>query len=166
MSKKKTKGIARKVGRPSQFSDVLHRKIIELTEQGKTVEEICEIVGVHPTTLYIWQKEKEEFRYTIRQARKLADKMVEAALFQRAIGYKHRAVKIFCDKNGDITEHEYIEHYPPSEIAGIFWLKNRQPKRWADKPLDGDGSPKQNGPNEPDEIIVEFQDETPNKDAK
>jgi hypothetical protein len=26
----------------------------------------------------------------------------------------------------------YVEHVPPSDVACIFWLKNRDPARWRD----------------------------------
>jgi hypothetical protein len=26
----------------------------------------------------------------------------------------------------------YVEHVPPSDVAGIFWLKNRDPQHWRD----------------------------------
>lgn len=26
-----------------------------------------------------------------------------------------------------------IKHYPPDTVAGIFWLKNRQPDKWREK---------------------------------
>ncbi len=40
----------------------------------------------------------------------------------------------FATHQGVITdEREYIKHYPPDPAAAIFWLKNRQPKRWRDR---------------------------------
>ena len=35
-------------------------------------------------------------------------------------------------RDGKITEHRYIEHYPPDTTAALFWLKNRRPDRWRD----------------------------------
>ena len=50
----------------------------------------------------------------------------------RAVGYSYDAEKIFCDKNGNVTKVPYREHVPPDVTAQIFWLKNRDPKRWRD----------------------------------
>lgn len=59
--------------------------------------------------------------------------MVETALFQRAIGYRHPAVKFFFDaESGHVQREEYTEIYPPDAKACEFWLKNRSPKRWKD----------------------------------
>jgi hypothetical protein len=35
------------------------------------------------------------------------------SLYNRAVGYTHDAVKIFCDKNGNVTKVPYREHVPP-----------------------------------------------------
>jgi len=49
-------------------------------------------------------------------------------LYDRAIGYLHKAEKIFCTKDGEIVRAEYIEHHPPDERAASLWLRNRQPQ--------------------------------------
>jgi hypothetical protein len=54
-----------------------------------------------------------------------------AISLQCAVGYERNAVKIFCDKNGNVTKVPYVEH-PPYVTACIFWLKNRDPARWRD----------------------------------
>jgi hypothetical protein len=46
-----------------------------------------------------------------------ADNRVERSLYERANGYSYDAVKIFCDKNGNITKVPYIEHVPPDVTA-------------------------------------------------
>jgi hypothetical protein len=50
----------------------------------------------------------------------------------RAVGYEFDAVKIFCDKNGQVTKVPYREHVPPDVTACILWLKNRKPSEWRD----------------------------------
>lgn len=52
------------------------------------------------------------------------------------MGYTHDAVKIFADpKTGAEQIVQYKEHYPPDTVAAIFWLKNRQSKKWRDKQI-------------------------------
>lgn len=60
--------------------------------------------------------------------------MVSKRLYSRALGYSHKATKIFL-RAGDSepTLVEYTEHYPPDTTACIFWLKNRQPRKWRDR---------------------------------
>lgn len=156
--------MASRRGRPTKFSDVIKTKIIELAESGKTEDEIASFIGVHPNTLLLWKKKHQDLMWALKEAKSIADELVEASLFRRACGYTHPAEKHFLTKDpvtGEqtILTHDYEEHYPPSEVAAIFWLKNRQPERWREKPPEFQ-------PDDPDEIIIEFQDETPTKDAE
>lgn len=120
------------VGRPTDLNAQVQTKIIELIEQGKTDEQAAEIVGCHVNTIRRWFNLIPEFKWAIKEAKQAADDIVEASLFLRACGYKHKAVKIFCHE-GMIVEHEYMEHYPPDTSAAIFWLKNRKRGEWRDK---------------------------------
>ena len=134
------------LGRPTVFSEVVKTKILELAEAGHTEDEIANFIGVHPNTLLLWKRKHADLMWALKSAKAFADELVEASLFRRACGYSHQAVKHFLDKqiqvdeDGNkvmktvILEKEYTEHYPPSEVAAIFWLKNRQPERWRDKP--------------------------------
>jgi hypothetical protein len=58
--------------------------------------------------------------------------VVERSLYERANGYSYDAVKIFCDRNGNVTKVPYVEHLPPDVTACIFRLKNRDPQHWRD----------------------------------
>jgi hypothetical protein len=55
------------------------------------------------------------------------------SLYQRANGYNYDAVKIFMPTGSKqpVIVH-YVEHMPPDDTAGIFWLKNRDPENWRD----------------------------------
>jgi len=98
------------------------------------MREMSSIIGVSFTTIRNWIGTEGEFRDLVDSARDVADGIVEATLFHRAIGYSAPAVKIFYDSNkGEVVEHHYTEHYPPDVTAMIFWLKNRQPEIWREK---------------------------------
>jgi len=51
-------------------------------------------------------------------------------LRERALGYSHRAEKIFLNREGEVVRVETIEHYPPDTKAAETWLYNRQPSKW------------------------------------
>lgn len=147
-------------GRKTSFNDAIAARIMELAKSGQTDEQIADNIGVSVRTIYYWKSKNATFLQALKDSKDVADQLVEASLFQRAIGYSHPAVKHFMYQ-GDIETVEYVEHYPPSEVAAIFWLKNRQPAKWREKPPE-DKPPTDTGS---DEVIIEFQDEVPIKDA-
>ena len=121
-------------GRPTKFSEKLARQIISLAEKGCTEKEIAEECGICLATLKNWKSDIPGFLAAVRAAKDVADELVEAALFHRAVGYQHPAVKFFYDsESGEVTLQSYTEHYPPDTGACKFWLSNRKPKRWRDK---------------------------------
>lgn len=120
-------------GRPSKYDRAFCAQARKLCKLGATDVEIADFFGVALSTLKLWKVGHREFSAALNEAKVEADTRVEASLYHRAIGYSHDAVKIFCDKEGGVTEVPYREHYPPDTTAAIFWLKNRQPQRWRDK---------------------------------
>ena len=130
-SPKKTKR-----GRPCKRTPNRVSKILELAEQGKTNVEISKIVGVHPVTLSAWKKRDFDFYCAINEKKGQADKLVEASLFGRATGYDYTEEASTKD-NGIVALQK---HAPPDPTSMIFWLKNRQPKKWRDK-VEVDGPP-------------------------
>lgn len=120
------------MGRPSILNDELKEQIVRMYFQGMTDNQVAVILGVSCRTVERWKQEDEDFRRAIKEATADWDANVEKTLLQRAMGYSHNAVKIIPTKEGVIKE-EYVEHYPPDPTSMIFWLKNRQPKKWRDK---------------------------------
>jgi transposase-like protein len=121
-----------RTGRPSSFNDVIKEKILDLAQKGKTIQEIAKIIGVGERTLYAWQGKHKDFMRALKEAKQVADGIVEASLFARAVGYSHPELKVFCH-NGKIITCEVMKHYAPDVTAQIFWLKNRQPELWRER---------------------------------
>lgn len=122
------------MGAKTKLTPKKKEKMIELAKKGRSTKEIAKILGVSRKTMYNWTQNNEDLLLSYNEAKAQADDMVEAALFQRAMGYNHPAVKVFFDKESLSTiEHNVIEHYPPDVQAMAFWLKNRRPKIWKDK---------------------------------
>lgn len=122
----------KKVGRPSKFNDALKEKMLELYERGYTNQQVADFVGVHVRTIENWQAKHQEFMWALKDAKQIADDLVEASLFARAVGYSHEEEKVFCDK-GDIITYKTIKQYPPDIGAMTLWLKNRRPEEWREK---------------------------------
>jgi len=121
------------MGRPTKFNPILAEQIARMFELGLTDEQVSYATGIARATLSNWKKDNPDFLDTIKKAKAAADSQVEISLFRRAMGYEHKAVKIFCNKDGKVTNVDYTERYPPDTTACIFWKKNRDPDRWKDK---------------------------------
>lgn len=92
-----------------------------LTEDGLTLisgwardglidEQIAHNMGIATGTLYEWKKKFSEISDALKTGKEIVDYQVENALLNKAL-------------DGDTT-------------AQIFWLKNRRPDKWRDKPID------------------------------
>lgn len=133
-NQKTTTPETKEIGRPSKFNELIKEKIISLAKDGKTNEQIADIIGVHVRTIENWQGKHKDLLWALREAKQAADDLVEASLFSRAVGYSHKSVKVFFDRESlQTVEHEIVEQYPPDVTAAIFWLKNRKPSEWREK---------------------------------
>src|SRR6185312_6598815 len=122
-----------KVGRPTDYKPELCEEIRKLVSTGATDSEIADYCGVSVRTLYTWRGKYPEFLQALKATKEEADAIVERSLFQRATGYEVDSVKIFCDKEGNVTKVPFREIVPPDPTSMIFWLKNRKPDEWRDK---------------------------------
>lgn len=77
---------------------------------GLTVEQIAHNMGITAKTLYEWKNAHSEICESLKKGKEVVDYQVENALLASAL-------------DGNTT-------------AQIFWLKNRRPDRWRDKPIE------------------------------
>lgn len=75
---------------------------------GLTDEQIAHNMGITAKTLYVWKNEHSNICEALKKGKEVIDYQVENALLKKAL-------------DGDTT-------------AQIFWLKNRRPDKWRDKP--------------------------------
>lgn len=123
-------------GRPSAYKPEFCEIARKAAEVGMTDPEIAELLEVHTATLYRWKTAHPEFCESLKSGKELSDERVERALFQRAIGYRQKAVKIFMPSGAEQPVYaEYEEAVTPDTTAAIFWLKNRRPDQWREKSI-------------------------------
>lgn len=97
-------------GRKSKYYTHVEPKlniIAAMARNGLTLEQIAHNLKVGLSSLCDYQNKFPELAEALKQNREEADQAVENALYKKAV-------------EGDNT-------------AMIFWLKNRQPKRWRDR---------------------------------
>lgn len=97
---------------------------------GLTDEQIAQNIGIVESTLYEWKNKYSEISESLKKGKEVVDYEVENALLKRALGYTVKEEKL--TKDGMVVELE--REIPGDVTAQIFWLKNRKPDAWRDKP--------------------------------
>lgn len=121
------------MARPSGFKREYIDQARKIALLGATDMQLADIFGVDTRTIYRWKNEIPEFCQSLKIGKEEADQQVVRSLYHRAVGFEYEAVKIFCSKDGKVTQVPYIEKVPPDTTACIFWLKNRNKAEWRDK---------------------------------
>ena len=120
---------------------------------GLIDSQIAHNMNVSYTTFKEYKKKYPTILAALKKSKEIVDYEVENSLLQRCFGYnakvkKHLKVKKTEYKEGmKVKEYEEIVevddevHIPADTLAQIYWLKNRQIKKWRDKPEteSGDG---------------------------
>lgn len=114
-------------------------KIQGWARDGLTDLEIAKNIGISKQTFYDWQKRFPDFSDTLKSNKEVADRMVENALFRKAVGYKTK--EITRERRLDPVSRQQVlvvvkeveKEVAPDTAAQVFWLKNRKPDVWRDK---------------------------------
>ena len=99
---------------------------------GLVLEEIAHNMGINRCTLFEWRREFPTIANALKNGRAVADRKVENALFNRAIGGDVTEVKVIEGKDGKSVVTS-TKHVPADVTACIYWLKNRKPDEWNDR---------------------------------
>lgn len=110
-----------------------------LAIRGATDQDIADAFGVSRRTVIRWRQDHESFAEAIERGKSGADAKIERTLYNRAIGYDYTEKEniIEMDKNGNpkpVKIKTVTKHMPADVGAMCFWLKNRAPDEWADRP--------------------------------
>lgn len=121
-------------GRPTDYTPEHATQARKLCELGATDEEIADFFEIDRATVYRWKHKFPDFCDALKAGKEVADERVARSLYQRAIGYRQDAVKIFMPAGAESPVYaDYIENIAPDTTAAIFWLKNRRPDEWREK---------------------------------
>ena len=114
---------------------------------GLTDKQIAEgKIGISERAFCRWKDKYPSIRSALKKGKVPVDYEVEKATLKMALGYtitlkkpmKVKTVKQLANK-GRIEEEkiEYVDeevYIQPNSVNQIFWLKNRMPDKWRDKP--------------------------------
>jgi len=107
--------------------------------QGLTDKQIAEHkIGINEATFCRWKKRHPSILQALKKGKAPVDDEVENLLLKRARGYEYEEVTTEIIEQPDGTQRKRIKKVTkmviPDTTAQIFWLKNRRPERWRDKP--------------------------------
>ena len=133
-----------KMGRAGLYSKWLEPdnllRLESYARNGLTDDQIAHNIGITRSTLYEWKKKYKDFSDALKNGKEVVDIMVENALLKRALGYKYEEKKTekWADQNGNPCEKVTVveKEVVADTTAQIFWLKNRKPGDWKDRPMD------------------------------
>ena len=86
------------------------------------------------------EKAYPEIAEALKRGKEVVDILVENALLKRALGYRYdeitREIAMSADgeANGLAVTKVVTKEVQPDVTAQIFWLKNRKPDKWRDRP--------------------------------
>jgi hypothetical protein len=125
------------MARPTAYREDYATQAYKLALVGMTDAQMADFFEVAVSTFARWKRMHRTFSDALKRGKGSADAEVAKALYRKATGYSHKAVKIFLHE-GKAVIVPYTEKYPPDSTACIFWLKNRQREQWRDRQADGD----------------------------
>ena len=105
---------------------------------GLTDEQLARKMGISRSTLSAWKVAYPDISDVLKKGKEVVDIEVENALLKRALGYEYTETMVEQSEEGFKTR-KTKKFIPPDVTAQIFWLKNRKPEVWREKPA-GDSS--------------------------
>jgi hypothetical protein len=114
--------------------------------EGLTDKDIADNIGIGYSTFTAWKSKNKAIQEALKRGKAPVDFKVENQLLKSALGYyvtvkepvKLKTKKQLKDKGTIEEEHiEWIEKQvfiPPVPACQFFWLKNRKPNNWRDRP--------------------------------
>jgi hypothetical protein len=117
------------------------------TRDGLGTKQIAKNLGIGESTLWEYNARYPEFAEKLAKGREVVDTIVENAFLKRITGYNAEEVRreyaIETDEDGNqikVLKREVVQtkHIPGDPRAAEFWLKNRMPDKYQDRPGPGD----------------------------
>lgn len=126
------------MARPNKYATHVAPRFGEIADwvrNGATDGEVAVRLGISVDSLYTYKRKFSEFSDILKETKEFVDAEVENALLRRALGYEYEEVTRERNLDGNIVVTKVVtKQVVPDTTAQIFWLKNRRPKQFRDKP--------------------------------
>jgi len=109
---------------------------------GLTDCQIAKNLGISESTLNKYKLDHSEFLQSLKKGKEVVDIEVENSLLKRAKGYAYKEQTFEKVWNADLGKYITVntktvtKEVQPDTTAQIFWLKNRKPVQWRDRPAE------------------------------
>ena len=121
---------------PKLYNKKMANRILMLAKLGAIQREIATAIGISVKTLEMWLRDRQDIREAYDKGKFIHDHGVEESLLKRAMGYEYEEVKTVKGTDSIGRPYEYtttrMVKVLPDPTSMIFWLKNRNPGKWAD----------------------------------
>lgn len=113
---------------PEHYREMLI-DIRELAEIGATQADIGRRLGLSQEAVAVLRNRDPNVAAALDAGNAVANKRVQEALYQRAIGYTAQVERVF-QQDGQVVRATVTEHVPGDVRAQELWLCNRDPDHW------------------------------------
>lgn len=132
------------MARPTDYKPEYDQQAyVACKEGGFTLPKLAKLFGVVTSTVSLWIKTHPTFSDAVKKGRdEFNVSTAEDCLLKRLKGYSYnettKEAKTTTDSDGKVTTELVVtkvvkKSVAPDTTAQIFFLKNRDPKRWRDK---------------------------------
>lgn len=110
------------------------QRINEWVENGLSMKQLSQNMGISYSTLFEWQNNFPELSDTIKKGQRVVTEHVENALFNSATGYEYEEETSELMPDGEMKVVKKVKKsQAPNPTSMIFWLKNKNPEEWRDR---------------------------------
>lgn len=101
---------------------------------GMIDKDIAKNLGVSYSTFRKYVQSKPELAEVLKQNKEVVDTLVENALLKNALGFRTEEVRVQINTEGEESKTIINREIIPDTRAQKFWLMNRDPEKWREKP--------------------------------
>lgn len=128
--------MARGRGKPSKYDTHVGSKLVMISEwaiKGLTDKDICTNLRIAVSTFCSYKLKYPELVEALKGNKDEADLVVENSMYKNAVGFEYEEVtEELVDGKMQVTRR-VTKLSAPNTTAGIYWLNNRQPKKFRTK---------------------------------
>lgn len=121
----------------TKYEELVEPRLDEIkkwSEEGATIKEIAEALGVSYSGLRAYRKKYPALDGALLCSSLIPNMEALGSFFKRVTGYEYEEVTREPGADGKLVVTKKVKKFiPPDVEAGKFWLKNRMPEDFKDK---------------------------------